>query len=74
MADAINSDFPPLIIDQIHDTIVALANPVAIVVACELLGAGWPWILRQRMNSLNNAHPVALSTDRLQFLPGRGLY
>ena len=74
MANSINGDFLALVVDEVNDTVVSLADPVAIVVASELLGAVWPRVFDQGMSSLNNAKPIALATDGLQLFPGGGLY
>jgi len=59
-----------LIVNQIYDAIIALTNPVPVVIPCELFGAARARVLRQRLDLCNDSLAVGLGTHRLKLLPG----
>jgi hypothetical protein len=69
MSDLVNGDQVGVIIDQVDDAIVALADSVPIGVPGELFRATGPRIGTQTLNLGNDALAVSLGPYCLQLLP-----
>jgi hypothetical protein len=64
-------DFLARVIDEVNDSIVALTNPVSVVVASELLGVVGPGVRRKPCDLFDDSATIFLRADGFDFL-GRG--
>jgi hypothetical protein len=67
-------DFFARVIDEVNDSIVALANPVSVVVASELLGIVGPGVRPKPCDLFDDSATIFLRADGFDFLGCRGLY
>jgi hypothetical protein len=61
-------DFLARVIDEVNDSIVALANPVSVVVASELLGIVAPGVRPKRCDLFDDSATIFLRADGFDFL------
>ena len=57
-----------VIVDQVCDSVVALTNPIAIVVTSELLGAAWAGARRHALHLCDQALSLRLGANRGELL------
>lgn len=60
--------FSARVIDEVNDSIVALTNPVSVVVASELLGVVRPGIVRKPRDLFDDSATIFLRADGFDFL------
>jgi hypothetical protein len=65
--------FSTRVIDEVNDSIMALANPVSVVVAGELLGVVGPGVRRKPCDPFDDSATIFLRADGFDFLDCRAL-
>ena len=66
-------DFLARVIDEVNDSIVALTNPVSVIVASELLGVVGLGVRRKPCDLFDDSATIFLRADGFDFLGCRAL-
>jgi len=67
-------DFVARVINEVNDSIVALTNPVSVVVSSELLRIVGPGVRPKPCDLFDDSATILLRADGFEFLGCRGLY
>ena len=67
-------DFVARVINEVNDSIVALTNPVSVVVSSELLGIVGPGVRPKPCHLFNDSATIFLRADDFDFRGCRGIF
>ena len=69
MTDLVDGDHACVIVDQIDDAVVTLADTISVFVAGELLRAAWARVHHQRLDLCDDPLTVSLRPYSFELLP-----